>query len=754
LLQQIPEVKISNYFFKNNGDITFANVTKAWGVYQPSFSNGAAYADFDNDGDMDIVVNNINDAATVYRNNSNNKKSLNNHYIQIKLIGDSLNKDGLGAWIELHYDSGKIQVLENTPYRGYFSTTQNIAHFGLGNISIIDTVLIKWPGGKMSVLKNVKTNQLLEIRKLDANSNYSWGNKQFATNTFFTEITEDLSLNIAHNEKDFIDFNIQRLLPHKLSEYGPALAAGDINGDKIDDIVMGGSYGYSTKLIIQQANGKFTSKDLLPNATRDTKPWEDAGILLFDADKDGDLDIYIASGSNEQEANSTYYQDHLWINDGKGNFRNDSLAIPVNYTSKSCVRAADFDNDGDLDIFVGGFVIPGKYPKDVSSFIYRNDSKNGKIKFTDVTAEVAKNFIEWGLCKDALWTDFDNDGWIDLVVASEWKPLSFFKNENGKFRDITAESGVQNYKGWWNSIVCGDFDNDGDMDYIVGNVGKNSFYRASTQEPVKIYAGDFDKNGSYDALPTVWLPNNYIEAKRMEFPAHGRDELIEQMIEIRRKFNTYHDFANAGFDKILSPEQIKTAFILEANDFNSCIFINNGKGKFECKHLPFNAQLSAVFGMQVCDADADGNLDLLLVGNDYGVEVSVGRYDALNGLLLKGDGKGEFTALSILQSGFYVPGNAKSLIRLRGANEQTLFVAAQNQDTLKAFMMKHPVRSIPLSANDRYAMLKLKNGKVRREEFNYGSSFFSQSSRFLMLNNQIQSIKLVDVNGNPTIIPN
>ena len=489
-LAQIPQVKLHKYAFHNNGDLTFTDVSTAWGLNTLTFSNGAAYADLDNDGDMDVIVNNINDEATVYENTSMNNPKNHPHYLAVKLNGDSLNVNGLGCLIELHY-GGKQQTYEQTPYRGYLSTMQIEPHFGLGNVSIIDSLIIKWPDGKQQLLQHVAANQTITINKRDAHEFYSLALPAFDKNALFKEVTDSVNIHYVHKAKDFIDFNIQRLLPHKFSEYGPSLAVGDIDGNGLDDIVSGGSFNYSAQLFLQQPNGKFIQKSLLKGKDTLNKNREDEGLLLFDADGDGDLDLYIASGGFEGKHDTPSYQDKLYINDGKGNFTEDSSALPQNFTSKFCVRAIDYDKDGDLDLFVSGRVDPGNYPKPVSSFIFRNDSKNGHIKFTDVTESVAPALKNIGLVCDALFTDFDNDGWQDLILAGEWMPVTFLKNDKGVFKNVTSASGISNNIGWWNTIVSGDFDNDGDMDYIVGNLGQNSFYKASDQYPVSIIAKGF-----------------------------------------------------------------------------------------------------------------------------------------------------------------------------------------------------------------------------------------------------------------------
>lgn len=747
-LSQIPQVKLHKYAFHNNGNLTFNNVSTDWGLTGLSFSNGAAYADLDNDGDLDMIVNNINDEASVFENTMMDSKPKDKHYLSVKLTGDSLNVNGIGAWVELYYDGGKQQVYEETPYRGYLSSIQLNPHFGLGNIAIIDSVIVKWPDGKKQVLKKVPTDQIIKIDKANAKDTYSWILPVFAQNTLFKEVTDAAGVHYTYLQKDYVDFNIQKLLPHKFSEYGPALAAGDLNGDGLDDMITGGNSSNGAAVLLQQANGTFLQQALaqqqMQQQGNSMVHFQDMGVTLFDADGDGDLDLYVSHGGFESKTNSKAYQDEFYINDGKGNFTLDSLAIPLNFTSKSCVRAIDYDKDGDLDLFIAGRVDPWNYPKPVSSFILRNDSKDGHIKFTDVTNEVAKDLNNIGLVCDAMFTDFDNDGWPDLVLAGEWMPVTFLKNEKGVFKNITAKSGIANQIGWWNSIVAGDFDNDGDIDYIVGNLGHNSFYKATEQYPVSIYAKDFDNNGSYDAFPSLYLPASQEDPTKKEFPAQNRDDIVKQMIGMRSKFQNYKSYATATMDQLFTKEQLKDALILKANNFSSCYLRNDGGGKFTLAPLPFQAQLSALNGMTVDDFDGDGNLDLVINTNDYGTDVTVGRYDALNGLMLKGDGKGNFIPQSILESGIYIPGNGKALVKLRGKDGKYLLAAGQNRGPLKVFELKKNIRSIPLQPGDVSAEVTFKNGKMQRQECYYGSSFLSQSARFLSIGNNVSAVKITD----------
>lgn len=734
LLSQIPEVKISNYAFKNNGNLQFENVTEKWGMDIPSFSNGAVYADLDNDGDLDYVVNNINDSAFVFKNNLiANNEIKEAHFLRVKCKGDAKNVLGFGTVLELEFEGGEKIIHENNPHRGYLSSVEPIVHFGLGN-KAIKSLTITWYNGFSQRIDKPKKDQVLLVDIKYANLQLK--EVKEIQNLLFTDITEQSKVDFLHKEQDFVDFNIQNLIPFKLSELGPGMSVGDINNDGLDDVFVGGPKKISGLFLVQKMDGTFIKKYLMNGLESAYKKGEDLGSLLFDADSDGDLDLYICRGGTEDYKDQPSFQDVFYLNDGKGEFLEQKGVIPLFNSSSSCVRAADLDNDGDLDLTVAGRNVPTEYPKFTSTKIFRNDSKKGVPKFIDVTRNVAPELENIGLICDVLCTDFDNDGWIDIILAGEWSEIKFLKNNKGKF-DIQNKTGIEKFKGIWSSINGSDMDNDGDIDYVVGNIGLNTLFKVSDNEPFKILAKDFDNNGNYDVIPFIYFQDQ--NKKKKLVPFNGKDDVNKQLNITRQRFVSYKEFANADIDNLLTKEEKKDAQELDLNFASSAYIENLGNGKFSMKALPIQAQFSVGNGIVLEDFDSDGFQDILLSGNNFGNEISVGRYDASNGIVLKGNGKGNFS--NINNSGFYVTHDAKSSVSLFNAKNEMLIFAAQNRGQLKSFKTSILKQKFSLTNRNRYYTFEV-NGKKTKKELYFGSSYLGQSARAVITPSLAKNIKI------------
>lgn len=728
-VEKLTGVKKPNFLFKNNGNLTFTNRASAWGLDQPSYSNGAAYVDFDNDGDLDLVTNNINDAAFIYRNTLNDKNKSSN-FLRIKLVGDKGNLQGLGAkvWV---YQKDNVFYAEHQLQRGYKSTVEDVEHFGLGKgqDTTVDSVRIVWPSRKQQVLRNIPVNHVLALHEKDAVRKSEQQVFKDGTRTILTEMHDAYNLHLKHGESEFIDFQQgQLLLPHKHSQGGPGLAVGDVNNDGLEDFVVGGAARRAAHVFLQQKNNTFKHDSL------QTKVPEDMGLLLFDADGDNDLDLYCVSGSSEFKNEYEHYQDRLYINNGTGKFSLDSSALPTIKSSGAAVVASDFDKDGDLDLFVGGRIVSMRYPESPESFLLVND---GKGKFENQTTKFSKELTHVGMVSSALWTDVNNDGWIDLAVVGEWMPITFFINEQGK--SFTSFQ-VSETAGWWNSITGADFDNDGDIDYVVGNLGLNSVYQASSKEPVCVYAKDFDDNGSVDAILC-----RYIQGK--EYPIHPRETLTGQIAKLRGVTQRYSDYGRMGIADLFPNGSMKDALVLKSKLLASVYLENTGSNNLNVRQLPVEAQFAPMYGVVAADVNEDGNLDILSVGNSYAAETLSGFYDAGIGNYLEGDGHGNFKPVSVVQSGFFVDGDAKGLAQLRMGNGQQLFLATQNRDSLKVFI--RPLDSAFSKENwvqgnqlTHAAVIELKDGKKRKHEFYHGSGYLSSSSRTVLKDKTISTVTM------------
>ncbi len=742
LLKQIPVVKIPNYVFRNNGPatggsgVTFTDYSEKWGFTQPSFSNGAAFADLDNDGDLDYIVNNIDDPAFIYENTINENPETAHHYLRIKLKGPKENPSAFGAKITLWYDGGKMQFHEQNIYRGYVSTVEDVAHFGLGATGKADSITVEWPGDRWTTLKAVDADQVITLDYADAAEIAPVG-QEFEPAALLSNITQERGLAFQHQETDFIDFNIQRNLPHKFSQFGPSLSVGDINGDGLDDLFVGGSKGYAGSIFLQDAKGVFRQSTGGPAPQ---KAEEDMGALLFDADGDGDNDLYVVSGSVELEKDSESYNDCLYLNDGKGNFTLDTEALPDLRSSGSCVRGADFDADGDIDLFVGGRVVVGAYPLPPQSYLLRNEGG----RFSDITKEVSPDLSEIGMVTDALWSDYDNDNDPDLILVGEFMPVTVFNNQNGKLSPATV-SGLQ-HSGIWNSIVSGDFDKDGDPDYVIGNLGTNNFYCATPETPVSIIAKDFDNNGDLDAIMSCYFRAE--DGSMQAFPIKSWKEMGLMSPMFRKRFTSYNEYGRTTLDQLLSPEEREGALELEADFLETAYAENLGNGQFRLTPLPLPAQVAPVNGLIAADINNDTELDILMVGNDYGNEVNMGQYDAMIGLVLVGDGAGNFKPLKVQESGFLVEGDAKALSRLVTAGGRELFIASKNRGRLEGFARNHSdKRFISARANEFKALLHYGGGKTQYVDIPYGSGFLSQSSRKIPVSRSVEKVELIDFSG-------
>ena len=672
LVGAMSSTKLPNYVFRNNGDLTFTNEGAGWGLNTRAFSNGAAYGDLNGDGALDLVVNNVNDEAFIYRNNA--RALSKNRYLQIALEGEGPNRFGVGSKVTLRHGE-QLFFQELMPSRGFQSSVDYVLTFGVGPVDTLQAVIVEWPDGRVSTLNNVAANQRLTARQ--AESGASAPTRTTAVAPLFTQVPDQRGPTFVHRENEFVDFDRERLIPKMVSTEGPFMAVADVNGDGLDDVFIGGAKDQPGELLLQQRGGDFVGSN--QRLLEQDRISEDLGAVFFDANGDGHPDLYVVSGGSEYSDMAPALQDRLYLNDGRGNFRKANGHLPPMNISGSRVAAADFDGDGDIDLFIGGRVVPGRYGMDPPSVLLAND---GHGRFTDVTSHVAPELARIGMVTDALWTDVDGDGRADLVVVGEWMPITIFRNAPGGKLERLAARGLETSHGWWNRIIAGDFTGDGRTDFIIGNLGLNTRLRAAENEPATMYVKDFDGNGFVEQIVSYYIDG-------VSYPLALRDDLIKTLPSLKARYLNYEDYARQSVTDVFKPDDLANAVLKTAHTFATTLVRNNGDGSFTLVPLPLEAQVAPVYGILANDFDRDGKVDLLMAGNFDGVKPEIGRMSAGYGLFLRGDGKGGFTPVRIAESGFVVPGQARDIKRIRTGRGE-LYLVARNNDRLLAFRTTPP----------------------------------------------------------------
>ena len=669
IIDKIPSVRIPNYAFHNNGNLTFSNRAEDWGLGTPSHSNGAAYGDLDNDGDLDLVVNNVNMPSFIYRNQTEQKPESN--FLLVRLKGAGKNTDAIGAGVTV-YSGDKLVYQELIPMRGFKSCVGTQLHFGLGAVTHIDSLVVNWPDGKRTVRYNLQVNQLLKLDEKSASEKFLEVTKE-KNQTVFQEVENIKGLDFTHRENNFNDFSRDRLLFQMLSNEGPKIAVGDVNGDGLDDLYICGAKDSPGAMFVQtrQASFKKTNTKLFET----DKISEDTDCAFFDADGDGDLDLYVTSGGNEFPVSSSALTDRLYLNNGKGNFKKSPQMLPVaRYESSACVQPADFDNDGDTDLFVGIRLHPFLYGVPVNGYLLEND---GAGNFSNVSATHAPGLKNIGMITDMVWADVDNDADLDMVIVGDWMPVKLFINEHGNFIDKSEQFGLLNTEGWWNVIDAKDLNADGNIDFVLGNLGRNSRFKASAKKPVTMYVNDFDLNGKVEQIICAFNGDT-------AYPVVLKDDLVKQIPKLEAKYKKYSDYKQQTIEDIFSEDVLKRAVKLNAKVLESCVLINSGSGNFNLKPLPVEAQFAPVYAIFTDDMDNDGVCDILIGGNQYRAKPETGIYASGYGLFLKGEPEAAFRAVSPLKSGLSVMGEIRDFGMLN-TNKNRIIVVGRNNDKLQFY---------------------------------------------------------------------
>ncbi len=670
LLTKMPSTPIPNYAFINQHNLFFKNESERLGLGKAGFSNGAAYGDLDGDGDLDLIINNVNMPAFIYRNMSSEK--LHHHYLKIKLKGDAKNKFGYGSKITVYVKNNK-QVLEQQPERGFQSSINPELLFGLNDATIVDSVFIKWPNNKVQKLENIKTDTTLILLQQNANVNYVA--PAVLTGALYKNIASKLIKgNFYHHENDFIDFDNEPLIPKMLSTEGPRLAVADIDGDGLQDFFMGASMADTAKIFTQQKNGSFTQKT--EDAFIKDKYCEDIGAAFFDADGDGDNDLVVASGGNQAKEGSPYLDVRLYTNDGRGEFTRNKT-FPAVSINASCVRINDFDGDSRPDIFIGGRCVPGSYGIIPQSVLLKN---NGNGNFINVTKQTAPDLLHIGMVTDAQWADIDNDGSKELIVAGDWMPVEILKYVNHQLKIIKT---IPNSSGWWNAVTIADINNDGKPDIIAGNLGSNSRIKPDSLHPAKMYVGDFANNGITECIPV------YYKSDGQAYPYFLKDDIEKQLPQLKKKFLHYSDYAGKSIEEIFTTDELSKAAVITVTQPQSVIYVNEGNNNFHAEYLPVMSQFSTVNCITVTDINNDGIKDIFMAGNFYGLKPQGGRFDASYGTTLLGTPSYHFMYVPSAQSGLFVNGEARCIDTIKSADGENLILVAVNNDALCIFQKKH-----------------------------------------------------------------